>query len=98
RAADADDEDALADRVDVDEVDRLEPLDADEDLIAVVAAGDVELFAFRRAGADKHRVVLVTVDERPEALDRRVVADLDPHVDDVGDFLVEDLDRQPEGG
>ena len=34
RVADADDQHALADRVDVAEVDRLEPLDADEDLIA----------------------------------------------------------------
>ena len=38
RVADADDQHALADRVDVAEVDRLEPLDADEHLVAVVAA------------------------------------------------------------
>ena len=45
--------------VDVAEVDRLEPLDADEDLIGVVAAGNVELLALRRAAADEHRVVLL---------------------------------------
>ena len=44
--ADADDQHALADRVDVTEVDRLEPLDADEDLIGLVAAGNLELLAF----------------------------------------------------
>ena len=36
--ADADDQHALADRVDVAEVNRLEPVDADEDLVGVVAA------------------------------------------------------------
>ena len=54
--ADADDQHPLADRVDVPEVDRLEPVDADEDLVGVVPAGDLELLALRRAAADEHRV------------------------------------------
>ena len=61
RVADADDQHALADRRDVAEVNRLEPLDADEDLIGLVTAGEVELLAFRRAGADEHGVELLRV-------------------------------------
>ena len=78
---------------DVAEVDRLEPLDADEDLVGVVAAGNLELLALGRAAADEHGVVLAAVEQRLQALDRRVVADVDAHVDDVADLLVEHLRR-----
>ena len=44
--------------------DRLEPLDADVDLIGVVAPGNVELLALRRAAADEHRVELAAVEQR----------------------------------
>ena len=75
---------------------RLEPFDADEDLIRVVPARNVELFPLRRAAPDKHRIELAAVEERLQAVDRRVVPNLDPHVDDVGNFLVEDGFRKAE--
>jgi hypothetical protein len=75
---------------------RLEPLDADKDLIGLVSARDVQLFALRRAAADKYRIELLRVDELLQAVDRRVVAHLDAHVDDVADLLVEDALRKPE--
>ena len=96
RVADADDQHALADRVDVAEVDRLEPVDADEDLVGVVPAGNLQLLAFRRAAADEHCVEPALVEQRLQAVDRRVVADVHAHVDDVADLLVEDLLGQPE--
>ena len=36
------------------------------------------------------------VEQRLQAVDRRVVANLDAHVDDVADLFVEDLFREPE--
>ena len=98
RVADADDEHALADRLHVAEMNRLQPLDADEDLIGVVPSRNVELLALRRAAPDKHRIELAAVEQRLEAVHRRVVADLDAHVDDVADFFVEDLLGEPERG
>ena len=91
RVADADDQDALADRLDVAEVDRLEPLDADEDLIGVAPPGNLQLLALGRAAADEHGVVFAAVEQRLQAVDRRVVADVHAHVDDVADLFVEDL-------
>ena len=79
--------------VDVAEVNRLEPLDADEDLIGVVAPGNLELLALRRAAADEHGVELLAVEQRLQAVDRRVVAHLDAHVDDVADLFVEHAAR-----
>ena len=38
------------------------------------------------------------VEQRLQAVDRRVVADVDAHVDDVADLFVEHLLGQPEGG
>ena len=98
RVADADDEDVLADRGRVPEVDRLEPVDADVHVVGrVVAAGDVEVLAARRARADEHGVEAAVVEERLERLDRRRVLDLDAaHLEDVAALLVEDLGRQAE--
>ena len=95
--ADADDQHALADGVDVPEGDRLEPVDADVDPVAVVASRDVEVLAPWRAGPDEHRVE-VLLEQRAQARDRRVEAKVDAHVDDGGDLLVEDLCREPERG
>jgi hypothetical protein len=78
------------------EVDRLEPLDADEHLVAVVAAGDLELLALGGAAAHEHGVVLAAVGQLLQALDRRVVADVHAHVDDVADLVVEHFGRQAE--
>jgi hypothetical protein len=81
---------------DVAEVDRLEPLDAEEDLIGVVAAGNLELFALGRTAADEHRVELAAIEQPLEALDRRVVTHVHAHVDDVADLFVEDFLGQAE--
>ena len=53
------------------EVDRLQPLDADEDLIGLVAAGNLQFLAFRGAAADEHGVVFAGVEQRLEAVHRR---------------------------
>ena len=59
RVADADDQHALADLLDVAEVRRREPLDADVDVRRRLrAAGDVEILARRRAAADEHGVAM----------------------------------------
>src|SRR3712207_267292 len=80
------------------EMNRLEPFDADEDLVGLPSSGDVQLLAFRRAAADELRVELLAIEQPLEAFDRRVVADLDGHVDDVADLLVENLLGQAKGG
>ncbi len=56
--ADTDDEDALADPVDVAEGHRLQPIDADMDVGAAASARPVslEVLAFGRPGADEHRI------------------------------------------
>src|SRR5262249_3909070 len=67
--ADADDQHALANRLGVAERDALQPVDADVDVLAgFVAAGDLQLLAARRAGADEDRVELrLLVKQRLEA-------------------------------
>src|SRR5690606_2519035 len=57
RVAYANDQHPLADRVDVPERDRLEPLDADVDPVRLAAPGDLEVLALRRPAADEDRVV-----------------------------------------
>src|SRR5690606_22839396 len=79
RVADADDQHALADAVDVPEGDGLEPLDADVDAVGVVAAGDVEVLALRRSAADEDRVVAVG-EQVAHAPHRRRQAKIDAHV------------------
>ena len=55
--ADADDQHALADLVDVPEGHRLEPGDADVDVRrGFLPAGQLQLLALGRAGADEHRI------------------------------------------
>ncbi len=63
--ADADDEHALLDRGDVAEGDAVEPVDADVDLVRVVAAGDLQVLAPGGAGADEDGVELAAVEQRP---------------------------------
>src|SRR5690606_7973502 len=93
RVADADDQHALADRVDVAERDRLEPLDADMNAVRVAPPGKVEILALRRAAADEDRVEAF-VEQRPHALHRRREPQVRAHVDDVADLLVEHARRQ----
>ena len=65
--------------------------------IGVVAAGELEVLAARRATADEHRVVPLA-EQRSHALHPRRVPNVHPHVDDHRDLLVEHLGREPEGG
>ena len=95
RVADADDEHALADGLDVAERDRAEPIDADVNAIARVAPGQYQVLALRRAAADEHGVVPF-VEQRPQARDRRTEPKIDAEARDVADLLVEDLGRQAE--
>src|SRR5581483_9160864 len=94
--ADADDQYAFADRLRVAERDALQPVDADVDVLAgFVAAGDLQLLAARRAGADEDRVELrLLVKHRFQAVDRRVVADVHAHAQDHVDLFVEHGARQ----
>src|SRR5262249_60498976 len=70
--ADADDEDALADLVDVSEGDRLEPGDADVNVGgAGLAPRELELLALGGARADEHRVEPPVGEELAQTLDLR---------------------------
>ncbi len=61
----------------------------------LLAAGNVEVAAARRAGADEDRIVALR--EQPlQAVDALAEARLDAHVDDVADLLVDDRFRQAE--
>ena len=86
RVADADDQNLFADRIDVAESDGLQPIDADVNAIGVVAAGDVQILAARRAAADEDRVEALR-QQRLHAVDGRVVADVDAHVENLVDLV-----------
>ena len=91
--AHADDEYLLANRLDMAEVHRAEPLDADVDLVAhgrVPSSRNVELFALGGAAAHEDGVVLL-IEQRAQARYRRVVPDLGAHVDDALRLLIEHL-------
>ena len=62
----------------------------------LVAPGNVEVLASRRAGADEHGVE-VLLEQAAEARHRRVQPEVDAHVDDGRDLLVEHLGREAEG-
>src|SRR5262249_12208416 len=64
----------------------------------LLAPGDVELLAARRARPDEDRVEALVVEERLHAVHGRRVADVDAHVGDHRDLLVEHALRQPERG
>ena len=78
-------------------MDRLQPFNPDENLIALAAAGNLELFALRCAAPDEDRVVPAFIEQCPQTVDRRAVADVDTHIDDVADFFVEDLGGEAKG-
>ena len=56
RVADADDQNAFADGIDMPEGNGFQPVDADVNPIGVVPSGDVEIFSARRAATHKNRV------------------------------------------
>src|SRR5580704_2454399 len=96
RIADSDDQHSLADLLGVAERDRLQPVDADMDAIALAPSGDIEVLAAWCPGADEDRIE-VLLEQGSEARHRRVQSEVDPQVDDGGDLLVEDLRGEPEG-
>ena len=74
---------ALADLVDVAERDRGQPVDADMDVGGgFLAAGNVEVAAARRAGADEDRVAAFG-QQRLQAVDALAADELDAEVEDV---------------
>ena len=96
--ADADDQHPLADTLDVIEGHRLQPVDADVDVgRRRFAAGQLEILAARRAAADEHRVVAL-IQQRTHALDALTQPQIDAHVDDVADLLIQHLVGEPERG
>ncbi len=92
--ADADDQNPLADLVDVAEGDRFEPGNADMNAVGIVAAGQLELLALGRARADEYGVELFGIEQLLHALDGRIQAQVRAHVDDVADFLIEQHSRE----
>ncbi len=98
RVADADDQHPLADLVDVLEGHRLEPVDADVDAVGVAPARQIEFLALGRARAHEHRVEPLPFEQFAHAAHRRAEAQLDAHVENHADFLVEHRLRQAEGG
>src|SRR5579862_979326 len=92
--SDADDEYALADRIDVAESDRLEPGDANVDAVGLVPTGQLELLAFGCPRAYEHCVVAAALEQLAHASNRVAEPQLDTHVDDHADLLVEHSLRQ----
>ena len=73
-----------------------EPVDADMDIGGgFLAAGNVELAAARRAGADEDRVVVLG-QQLLQAVDAMAAFELDAEIEDVIGFLVDHRIRQAE--
>jgi hypothetical protein len=80
---------ALADLVDVAERDAGEPVDADMDVACgLLAAGDIEFAAARRARADEDRIVIVC-EKLLQALDAVTALELDAETQDVIGLFVD---------
>ena len=96
RVADADDEHALPDLLDVAEVGRREPLDTYMNVRRGFGApGEIEILSVRRAAPDEHGVESLR-EQIAHARDGRVVPDVDAHVEDVAHLFVEHARRQSE--
>ena len=92
----ADHDHASADFVDMAERNRRQEINADFDVcIGLAAAGNIEIFAFRRAGADEHRVKTFT-ENGLKAFYLMAEACLDAELQDANDFLVKHRFRQAE--
>ena len=86
----AEHDDAFSDPIDVPEGDGGEPVDADVDVRrGLFAAGDVEIATARRAAADEDRIPTLG-QQRLEAVDALAATKLDPEIEDVVAFLVDD--------
>src|SRR5690606_15562225 len=97
RVADADHEHAGLDPVDVAERDRLEPVDADVDPVALVPARQLQLFSAGRSGAAEHRIPSL-LEHRRAARHRMIAAEVHAHVEDDADLLVEHARGKAEAG
>ena len=64
-------------------------------VLAVLSTGDLEVLALRCPRADEYRIVAF-VQQLAHAVDWRAESQVDAHVDDVTDLLVEHVGRQPE--
>ena len=93
--ADADDQNPLADLVDVPEGDRFQPVDADVDAVGIVAAGQISSLP-RGAPVPTKTASKPSFSSAFRLLDRRVVADVDAHVENRADLVVQHFFRQPE--
>ncbi len=76
---------------------RFEPVDADVNVIAVVAPGKIQFLAARRAGADKNGIEFL-LQQTFHAVDRTIQTQIYTHVDDVIDLFVKHTDRQTKRG
>src|SRR6185312_4198939 len=80
---------ALADLLDVSEVDGGQPFDADVDLVGVlVASRNVQIPSARRAAADEDRIE-VFVQQLTQRIDAAVADELHAEVEDVPDLFVD---------
>ena len=87
---------AFADLFDVAERYAGEPIDADVNIAgSFLAAGDLQLAATRRAGADKDRVVIFS-EQLLQAVDALTAPELNAEIEDVVGFLIDHRIRQPE--
>src|SRR6185312_10064697 len=92
----AEHDDAAADLRDVAEGHARQPVDADMDVLGrFLAAGDVEIAAARRAGADEDRVPAFG-DQRLQRVDALAAAEFDAEIEDVARLLVDDAVGQTE--
>ena len=96
--AHANDEDVLADGLNVSEVHGAEPLDTDVDLVAcggIPSSRNIEFFPFGGTAAHEHGVVLF-IEQGAQAGHGGVVPHLGAHVDDALCLFVEHLLREAE--
>ena len=98
RVASAQHDDPLADAGDMSERYRRQPIDADMDVRrGFDAARNGQIAPARRAAADEHRIPSA-FEQRAHAVDPLSGAELDPHVQHVAHFLVDDSVGQAELG
>ena len=93
--ADPDDQHPLSNGLHVAERDRFQPVDTDMNAIGFVSSGNLQVLAPRRAAAHEDRVKSL-FEQRFHARDRRVVTDVDTHVENDVDLFIEHACRQPE--
>ncbi len=94
--ADTDDQHVVTDLLCVPEGDGLQPVDTNVNVFRVVTPWQLEFLAARRAGTDEYGVEATVVQQVFQAVDAVIQLQIDAHVEDVIDFLVEHLGRQAE--